>query len=895
MNEIGNLFTTLSNKLGDLFIKIFSFDLKVSNMDNFINIGVKITLYGVIFYLMICSIKYLIYYIHDLRLRKSGALLKILPKDSTDIKETEKLIKNLHSMLLNTKWRKYLYGRQYISFEIVAIKGKINFYIWVPRDMKDRIIDRIYETYPEIAISDEDEYIENIKNLKNLSYYTANLSLGFHHTLRIKKRQEVIGSIFSAMRELDKNEFAAVQILCRPMDNKWQIEGKRELARFEREGKRPGEKLSWGNKVSNGVGSILNEVESELRGSKKLVVKNNIVTNKKTKSERNEIVVASEKLSEPGLETVIRIVAAGKFRKANTARVKAIVAAFNELDAENRFKRDYIPSHKYIMSKFIKRKMDLRDGKNILTPPELSSMFIRLPSSEYIEDYKEIERLVIKEFDIPKDCVESGKGYVFAENIYRGNRRRIEIKPKDLVRHFVAQGKTGSGKSEWFKTLFMEVISNKYDEDGKIIKKGGGAMVLEPHGKLADELLEIIPEDRWDDVIVVDPYSDHPLGMNFCIIPESLNGELSPELVKQKTIEEALEIIKRKFQDIWSDKNEYFIENALKTIIETQDTMVELPRLFNDKKFRNKTIPKIKDPAVKKFWKDKFNENKNGDISSSVESTAQSVEYKLDKFIRSPELKRIFGQHECIDFKKVLDENKILIFKFDKKKMSRDKIEFIGGIAIKLIIVAAFNRNKEMWDEPFLVGIDEAQNFIGESIKDILYELRKYGVALGLLHQELKQLNKVPNLVDAIYNNVGTSITFTTGDTDASFFAKKYGPRVDAADLNNLPSRYGYCKLLVNGATSNTFNIYSIDSPKVSEEMGKKAVESIYKNNSKGRLTAEEIDQMIADRYEDSEEIDIENQAFAIEIDSDFENEEEYSKELNDNEDNKNKVKNRYW
>ena len=56
----------------------------------------------------------------DSKIRKKMVVLKILPKANIDLKETERLLKNLHSMLLNTKIRKYIYGRQYISFEIAA-------------------------------------------------------------------------------------------------------------------------------------------------------------------------------------------------------------------------------------------------------------------------------------------------------------------------------------------------------------------------------------------------------------------------------------------------------------------------------------------------------------------------------------------------------------------------------------------------------------------------------------------------------------------------------------------------------------------------------------------------------------------------------------------------------
>lgn len=815
-----------------------------------------------------------VYERHDKKLRETGVLLKILPKDGGDIKETEKLIKNIHSMLLNTKWRKIKYGRPYMTFEIAAVKGAMNFYMFVPRDMKDRIIDRVYSTYPEVAI----EVVENDYVFSNpKAIHGAELRLGYHHTLKIKNKndKDILSSILAGMKDLDNNEMTAVQIVIRPLDNSWQHKGRKQLEKFEHEGIRPGEK---GGRFIDKLGGIIDkgiaEVNSEIRHQG---VNLDIGTlglgggsNKKSKFDRNEITTATEKLKEPGFETIIRVLALGPYKKGNTARVKAISAAFNELDSENRFKKDTVYSHNNLFLAFKERKAYLYGKDNILTPGELRNFLFRLPDRDLMEKMPEIQKIIIKQFAPPSESVVKNNkrsGVILAKNTYRGTDSVIEIKNKDFVRHVVVQGKTGSGKSEFVKTPFLDHISNIRDEKGNIIKKGRGAMLLEPHGKLADEILEIIPEDRRKDVVLFDLFSEYPLGFNFCKVPDRESDNLTYDQMVQKTRDEAIEIFKRTFSDVWSEKNEFYIKNAIKAVIETDHTMVELPRLFSDKKFRNRVVKQIKDVKVKNFFKEKFKENKQGKIDSSTQSTVESVEYKLEKFLDSEELVRALGQKECIDFKDILDNDKIIIFRFSKDRMSKDRINFIGGIAIKLLIVAAYVRDKSKWDDPFMVVIDEAQNFINETIKDILYELRKYGIALFLMHQELNQMNEVPGLLSAIYNNVGTSITFTVGDMDAPFFVNKYGPRVDKDDLENLASRYGYCKLLVNGKTSDTFNIYSLDRPEVPADIARRSVEEILEYNKKGRLHIDEIDKMIRARFdEDPAGEDYEEVGFAMQV-----------------------------
>ena len=206
---------------------------------------------------------------------------------------------------------------------------------------------------------------------------------------------------------------------------------------------------------------------------------------------------------------------------------------------------------------------------------------------------------------------------------------------------------------------------------------------------------------------------------------------------------------------------------------------------------------------------------------------------------------RAVGQQECIDFKDILDNNKILIFRFDKERMSEEQISFIGGIAIKLIMISAFMRDRNQYKNPFVVLIDEAQNFVDTSIKTMLAETRKYGLALFFMHQILEQLDRVKGLKDALYGNVGTKISFTAGDVDAPWFATVFEPKIDKYDMKNLPSRNAYCKLSINGAPSDTFNFKTYDTPKIDKKEGKKCYTEIIENNKIGRLYYQEIDKNI--------------------------------------------------
>ncbi|EOD00500.1 hypothetical protein [Caldisalinibacter kiritimatiensis] len=417
--------------------------------------------------------------IHNRRIEKKLVLLEILPKETVKIKETESLIKNIHSLLLNTKWRKWLYGRPYMSFEIAAEKDKIKFYVKIPEGYKQMLEERFYSTYSDVAIRKiEEDYIpervwrtprdvivlfwnlitypirkKRIQWKKNhISVYGTEMELAFHHVFKLKNNRDkdLLASILAGMKDLEWHEKVVVQILARPLDNKWQLNGRSILEKFERDGKRPKRGSDFANFFSSLGEQLLDEINDELEqsGYKKSS------SHRKTRMERKEITVASEKLLEPGFETVIRVMAMGHFRRANKSRVKAITSAFSELDKENRFKRDFILARRLFYSRTKNRRIYLIDRRNILTTSELAKFFLRLPGTELLDEFQDIEALRIKEFAPPKG-VETQKN-IIAVNTYRGKQTLIGIKDQDLKRHLVVQGKTGSGKSEWAKTLMKE-------------------------------------------------------------------------------------------------------------------------------------------------------------------------------------------------------------------------------------------------------------------------------------------------------------------------------------------------------------------------------------------------------------------------------------------------------
>ncbi len=82
----------------------------------------------------------------------------------------------------------------------------------------------------------------------------------------------------------------------------------------------------------------------------------------------------------------------------------------------------------------------------------------------------------------------------------------------DRRHHIYIIGKTGAGKSTLLKNMAVRGVGD-----------GRGLTVVDPHGDLAEDLLNFIPKNRLNDIIYFNPADTrHPAGVN---ILEAKNHE----------------------------------------------------------------------------------------------------------------------------------------------------------------------------------------------------------------------------------------------------------------------------------------------------------------------------------------------------------------------------------
>lgn len=386
----------------------------------------------------------------------------------------------------------------------------------------------------------------------------------------------------------------------------------------------------------------------------------------------------------------------------------------------------------------------------------------------------------------------------FARTNFRNQMRKFGVKTDDRRRHMYVIGKTGMGKTVLLENMFLSDIY-----------AGHGCCYVDPHGDTAERLIDYIPSWRINDVIYFNPADlDNPIGFN---ILETVNDKH-----KHLVASGMMGVFKKIWENLWSARMEYILNNSILALLDNPgSTLLGINRMLSDADFRKKIVSNVQDPIVKQFWLVEF--------ASYQEKYAQEavapIQNKIGQFLSASVIRNIVAQvKSTINIRNLMDEEKIFIINLSKGRIGEDNMRLLGGLLITKIQLAAMERVDmgEAERKDFYLYVDEFQNFAVESFASILSEARKYRLCLTIAHQYISQLSD--EVREAVFGNVGTTITFRVGAPDATYMEKEFFPRFLPEDIINLPKYNIYLKLLIDGVTSQPFSASTL--PPIAKRTG---------------------------------------------------------------------------
>ncbi len=357
------------------------------------------------------------------------------------------------------------------------------------------------------------------------------------------------------------------------------------------------------------------------------------------------------------------------------------------------------------------------------------------------------------------------------------------IKYRDRQFHMACFGQTGVGKSTWLLQLMKQDL-----------EQGRGFCLIDPHGDLAKSVHEIAGDNCifWEPANPSCPYGYNPL----TYVSEEHRSLVASGLI---------DTLKKLWSDAWGPRMESLMRAAFLTLLaKPNSSMQDVMPLFLDKSFRQQALQHVTDEYVRSFWKLEFEKLKFTTAADGV----SPVSNKLNSFLSNPVVrKKICNPDQPLRFRKMIDEGQVLIVNLAKGKLGADISNVLGGLIVSSMSAAAMSRENLSFHERrgYSLIVDEFSSFTSSSFADMLAELRKYGLYLCMTAQHTAAIS--PDVMQAIWGNVGTLISFRVGATDAPILSKQFGAdNPQPRDLVNLPNYQMLVKMMIEGVQSQPFS-----------------------------------------------------------------------------------------
>jgi len=435
------------------------------------------------------------------------------------------------------------------------------------------------------------------------------------------------------------------------------------------------------------------------------------------------------------------------------------------------------------------------------------------------EDLPGVETFHLKERPIPRAMMalreQQQKTIRLGVNHYYGFEQDVIISEEARRQHAYIVGQTGTGKTTLLKTMILSDL-----------KAGHGLAVIDPHGEFYQDLLEIIPKDREEDVVLFNPSdTDYPVGFNLL--------EFSDEEERVSVIKEMRAVLKRYISEYFNySSGDYagavFFQHMQNNMmlaasdLENPGTIIQVNNIFMQRDFWKRWLPlKWENPALQN-WVDNY--LSNTDYFARARDGIVPGDYfssKLADFTNDPRVSLIFGQpFSTIDLEDIIENKKILLINLSKGLLGEANSNMLGMILIAKLNAAFMARLKKQGEsykpEPFYFYVDEFQNIATENFSILLAEARKFGLGLILANQYLSQIASM-KILDAIFGNVGTIVSFRLGLEDARLMESQFLPDYNFQDLCNLSNYNAVMRTNINGQRTVPCNLTTI-LPDLSQE-----------------------------------------------------------------------------
>ena len=414
--------------------------------------------------------------------------------------------------------------------------------------------------------------------------------------------------------------------------------------------------------------------------------------------------------------------------------------------------------------------------QTILSSIELASLFC-LPAGD--AQYAGVSSLSPKTI-LPSIGFSQNTKRLFGYSLDK-SPRFVGIPAREALSHTWLLGGTGSGKSTAILNLILADA-----------RENRSAVVIDPKATLVSDILERLPKERDENVVILDPsQTGQAVSINpFDLVRFGVPAELVADML--------LGVFQEIFEESWGVYTQDILSHSLHTLAKVDGSiLLDLPNLLTNKAFRHELLKSISDPFLLDFWQG------YDTLSDSARQTMISpVLNKFRGILLRPALRAILGKSSGnFSLKDIFDKSRILLIPLNKGLIGAENAKFIGAILLGCLYQLTLLRAKETVRKPVFIYIDEVADYLKLPVPldDALSMSRSLGVGYILANQFSKQLPK--QLRHDIYANCHNQIIFGLSMDEAKEMAELV-PELSAEDFYKLPPFQVYARVPI---VKNTF------------------------------------------------------------------------------------------
>jgi hypothetical protein len=377
----------------------------------------------------------------------------------------------------------------------------------------------------------------------------------------------------------------------------------------------------------------------------------------------------------------------------------------------------------------------------------------------------------------------SGNDAPLGINAAHGRKTLVCMDKQARFDHTYVVGQTGTGKSTF---LLHQVLHD--------IGRGCGVGVLDPHGTLIDDILQRMPADRADDVVILDPTDIlRPVPFNPLVITE--DEPLQYRQVRDLVINDLYADVEHAYAANWATVSGPVFESHLRGVLglllgldSQQSPWVPnlglMRAVYYSSSLRKMLVKRLngRDQMVEDFLREA--ESATGD--SSMRNMSVYVASKFNRFLSDHAMRNVVCQSRSINLREIVAGRKILLCHLGRGRFGEHSAKLLASALLSRLRHAVMARRGDPSAPPFHLFADECQLFADGRLAELLAEARKFGLALTLAHQYLDQLPA--DVLQAVLGNVGTLVALRVSPADTDRLATLFAPTFSRRALVSLPN-----------------------------------------------------------------------------------------------------------